>query len=138
MCMCLFVRTRTQTYECAQHCLGVCVCVCVAENGCLHLGRGVCTRTDREGIELKRMRQIPPVTRSLIHTAIVLKRQVCEHCHVVLCASERVAQKIKACFILCIRVCDCICRLIRMKAKIRTVKLLMNCFWFSVNNLTGG
>lgn len=115
----------------------MCVCVCLCAHA-LRRTRGVCTRTDREGIELKRMRQIPPVTRSLIHTAIVLKRQVCEHCHVVLCASERVAQKIKACFILCIRVCDCICRLIRMKAKIRTVKLLMNCFWFSVNNLTGG
>ena len=82
VCMCLFARTCTQTYERAWLCLGV--CVCVAENGCLHLGRGVCTRTDREGIELKRMRQIPPVTRSLIHTPIVLKRRVREHCHVVL------------------------------------------------------
>lgn len=63
----------------------VCVClhVCVAKNGCLYLGRGVCTGTDREGIELKRMRQIPPVTRSLIHTAIVLKSRI-RDCHVVL------------------------------------------------------
>lgn len=64
--------------------LPVCVCVCVTENGCLYLGRGVCTRTDSEGIELKRMRQIPPATRSLIHTAIVLKSREREHCHVVL------------------------------------------------------
>lgn len=55
----------------------VCVwgCMCIAANGCLYLGRGVCTRTDREGIELKRMRQIPAATRSLIHTAIVLRAE---------------------------------------------------------------
>lgn len=61
----------------------VCVCVCVAKNGCFYLGRGVCTGTDREEIELKRMRQIPPATRSLIHTAIVLKSRI-RDCHVVL------------------------------------------------------
>ena len=82
MCVYVFVCAHMHSDIRAWLCLGV--CVCVAENGCLHLGRGVCTRTDREGIELKRMRQIPPVTRSLIHTAIVLKRRVREHCHVVL------------------------------------------------------
>lgn len=50
-------------FTCQETVVCACMCaylwlshVCATENGCFHLGRCVCTRTDREGIELKRMR----------------------------------------------------------------------------------
>lgn len=68
---------------CCVHASAMCVCtnVCLRLGVCVPprmdantLGEGACTGGDREGIELERMRQIRPATRSLIYTAIALKR----------------------------------------------------------------
>ncbi len=78
--MSVCVRVLVCLQACA--CSFACVCVLLRMDA-YTLGEVSAPGTDREGIELKRMRQIPPVTRSLIHTAIVLKSRVRERCHVV-------------------------------------------------------